>query len=69
MSENHNREQDIQIAEIKTDVKWIRKEIDNIRDNHLKSIWKELDSQKSWLIATLTTILLTLIGVILNLVL
>ena len=69
MPENHNREQDIQIAEIKTDVKWIRKEIDNIRDNHLKSIWKELDSQKSWLIATLTTILLTLIGVILNLVL
>jgi len=67
MSENHNREQDIQIAEIKTDVKWIRKEIDNIRDNHLKSIYQKLEAQKAWLIGLLGVLIMTLIGTILNL--
>ena len=64
---NHNREQDVQLAEIKTDVKWIKTEITNIKDNHLKSIYAKLESQRTWLIGLLGVLIMTLIGTILNL--
>ena len=68
MPKNHNREQDIKIAEIGMDVKWIKTEIMDIKENHLKGIHQQLDSQKNWLIATLTTLILALVGIVLNLI-
>ena len=67
MPKNHNREQDIKIAEIGTDVKWIKTEISNIKDNHLKSIYNKLEAQKTWLVGLLGVLIMTLIGTILNL--
>ena len=64
---NHNREQDIKITEIQTDVKWIKAEITNIKDNHLKSIYNKLEAQKVWLVGLLGVLIMTLIGTILNL--
>ena len=64
-----NQIQSIQIAEIKKDLDWIKAEIVNIKENHLKSIHQQLTSQKNWIIGILSALILTLIGVILNLVL
>ena len=65
MSSENN--QNSEIAEIKTDIKWIVKEIGNIRDNHLKSIYGKLENQKSWLVGILAALIMTLIGTIVNL--
>lgn len=63
---NRNLKQDLDITEIKNDVKWIKKEIENIKTNHLKSIYQKLESQKNWLLTLLGMIILTLIGTIFN---
>lgn len=42
----------------------IAKNIKAIKDNHIKDIYDKLDKQKSWLIALLTAVILTLISVL-----
>ena len=64
MPKNHNREQDIKIAEIGTDVKWIKTEIMDIKENHLKGIYQQLNAQKNILISTLITTIILLVGII-----
>ena len=70
-----NLQQDIAIAKICKDIEFIKGKITNIEDriddienNHLKGIHQQLDSQKNWLIATLTTLILALAGIVLNLI-
>jgi len=69
MEENNNRnlKQDIAIAKIQKDIEFIKGEISNIKDNHLAKIYSRMESQKTLLISTLITVILLLIGTILNL--
>jgi len=46
----------------------IRKDVKDIKDNHLKHVYKKLESQDRWLIGLLTAVILTLIATIINLV-
>ena len=66
--ENHNAEQDKFIVEIKTNVKWIVREIKDIKNNHLKSIYSKIDdlekqqnARPTWLMLSLATLLGSLI--------
>jgi len=45
------------IAIVETEVKNIRDDIIDLRDNHIKSIYKKLDAMNGKLIATLTTLI------------
>ena len=38
-----DNKQNIDIATIKTDVKWLMKEMEDIKSNHLSSIYKKLE--------------------------
>lgn len=67
MEQEINEKQNIQIAEIKKDVTFIKEEISDIKNNHLKSIYTKLDNQKGWLIGLLGAVIITMVGVILNL--
>ena len=62
-----NLQQDIAIAKICKDIEFIKGEITNIKDNHLAKIYSRMESQKTLLISTLITVILLLIGTILNL--
>ena len=62
-----NLQQDIAIAKIQKDVEFIKGEITNIKNNHLAKIYSRMESQKTLLISTLITVILLLIGTILNL--
>ena len=62
-----NQEQTIAIVQIRKDVEFIKGEITNIKDNHLAKIYSRMESQKTLLISTLITVILLLIGTILNL--
>jgi len=62
-----NLQQDIAIAKIRKDIEFIKGEISNIKDNHLAKIYSRMESQKTLLISTLITVILLLIGTILNL--
>jgi len=62
-----NLQQDIAIAKIQKDIEFIKGEISNIKDNHLAKIYSRMESQKTLLISTLITVILLLIGTILNL--
>jgi len=63
----NNEKQNIEIAEIRKDIEFIKGEISNIKDNHLAKIYSRMESQKTLLISTLITVILLLIGTILNL--
>ena len=63
-----NLKQDIAIAKIQKDVEFIKGEITNIKNNHLAKIYGKLESQKTLLISTLITVILLLLGTILNLI-
>ena len=62
-----NQEQTIAIVQIRKDIEFIKGEISNIKDNHLAKIYTKLDNQKSWLIGILGSLIILLIGTILNL--
>ena len=62
-----NQEQTIAIVQIRKDVEFIKGEITNIKNNHLAKIYGKLESQKTLLISTLITVILLLLGTILNL--
>ena len=57
MIQEINNEQNVNIASLTTDIKWIIKELHDIKDNHLKTIYKELRIMKGWVITSLLTIL------------
>jgi len=63
-----NLQQDIAIAKIQKDIEFIKREISNIKDNHLAKIYSRMESQKTLLISTLITVILLLLGTILNLI-
>jgi len=63
----NNEKQNIEIAEIRKDIEFIKGEISNIKDNHLAKIYSRLESQKTLLISTLITVILLLLGTILSL--
>ena len=63
-----NLQQDIAIAKIQKDIEFIKGEISNIKDNHLAKIYFRMESQKTLLISTLITVILLLLGTILNLI-
>ena len=69
MPENNQRnlQQDLAIAKICKDIEFIKGEITNIKNNHLAKIYTKLDNQKSWLIGILGSLIILLIGTILNL--
>ena len=48
----------IKIAEIATDVKWIKKEITNLRENHIVSIYKRIGNieKRTWIHTGILTI-------------
>ena len=62
-----NLQQDIAIAKICKDIEFIKGEVTNIKNNHLAKIYGKLESQKTLLISTLITVILLLLGTILNL--
>lgn len=62
MIQELNSKQNVDIATIQTDVRWLKKEIIDIKDNHLNSIYKEIRTIKGWVITSLLTIL-TALGV------
>ena len=55
MKNNNNK---IKIVEIATDLKWIKKEITSIKDNHLGGIYKRLGSieKRVWINTGILTI-------------
>lgn len=61
--ENHNnKRQDIEITEIKRDVCWIKKDLEEIKNNHLAHINRRLDKidTRFWgILVTLLAVLLT----------
>ena len=63
-----NLQQDIAIAKIQKDIEFIKREISNIKDNRLAKIYSRMESQKTLLISTLITVILLLLGTILNLI-
>ena len=63
----NNEKQNIEIAEIRKDIEFIKGEITNIKNNHLAKIYGKLESQKTLLISTLITVILLLLGTILSL--
>jgi hypothetical protein len=76
---NHNRDQDVKIAEIQKDVSWIKKELGQIKNqvsNHLPTEIKELNdkfnsfqiSQSRWIIGILVTLGINLILVVVGLI-
>jgi hypothetical protein len=76
---NHNRDQDIEIAKIQKDIGWIKKELGQIKNqvsNHLPTEIKDLDdkfnsfqiSQSRWIIGILVTLGINLILVIVGLI-
>jgi len=63
-----NNQQNIKLATIQTDVKWLMKEIEDIKSNHLTSIYKKLEclekklnTRPTWLISGMLTLLVALI--------
>ena len=69
-----NQEQTVAIVQIRKDIEFIKGEItgiedriDNIENNHLKDIRQQLNAQKNWLIGILGSLIILLIGIILNL--
>lgn len=65
--EEINEKQNIEIAKISKDIEWLKCEIRDIKENHLESIYDKLDAQTKWIIALLTSAVLTLFGLALNL--
>ena len=53
----------IKIAEIATDVKWIKKEITHLRENHIVSIYRRIGSieRQTWINTGILTILSSVI--------
>jgi len=65
---NHNAKQDREIAEVKTDVKWLIREVGDIKNNHLVSIYQSINDIKdnlsqrpTWLITGMVSLLVGLI--------
>lgn len=61
------------VAVVKNDVHWLRGEVQDIKDNHLKHLHRELEkvherinSHRNWQVGTLTAIVLLLFGVLVN---
>jgi len=78
LEENKNAEQNIQIAEIKKDVSWIKEKIEKIENqvfneipHQISELKKELVnlklSNKTWLVGILVSLIFLLFGVIANL--
>lgn len=63
MTTKTNNKQNIKIAQLEILVKETRNDVRDIKDNHLKNIYKKLDAQQKWLISILTAII---IGFIVN---
>ena len=58
MPTKNNHKQDVQITRLQTDITWIKSEVEDIKGNHLHSIYKELSEIKinlfrrpTWLIS------------------
>jgi len=71
--DKRNLQQDTKIAEIKIDIAWIKKEITDIKTNHLCSIYKKLECldkklnrRPTWLISCLFTSLIAIIVALLT---
>jgi len=62
-----NNKQNEQITQLQTDVSWIKNEILDIKNNHLKGVHQQLNSQKNWLIGILGALVLSLISTLFNL--
>jgi len=58
----------IKLAILETKLDEIKRDIIDIKNNHLTSIYKKLDNQKTWLISILVSVILLLIGVFVNLI-
>jgi len=78
MKKNHNSHQDQEIAVIKTDVNWLKKEIEEIKTavhNCLPTQIKKLEEEiiknqlgnQKWFVAILVSLVFVLIGTIFNL--
>ena len=67
-----NNKQDIEQAELRTNVKWLVKEVGDIKTNHLSSIYKSikeiekvLNQSQTWLMAgTFTIMSSTIVGLV-----
>ena len=73
MSRLTNEKQNIEITEIKTDLKWVKAEISDIKENHLgcirrkiEDIYSKLEANKIWLIGILVSVIITLISILLK---
>lgn len=70
-----NNKQDIELAEIRTNIEWLVKEVGDIKTNHLTSIYvsiknieKVLLQRPTWLIAgTFTIMSSTIVGLVIYL--
>jgi len=54
------------LAALEVEIRNCKIGIDDIKDNHLISIYNKLDAQKNWLIGVLTAVVITLIGVVIS---
>ena len=63
-----NAEQQERLARIETEVMNIKQEIQDIKNNHLKTIYHRLESQKNWLLTIFGGLIVTLVAAILNLI-
>jgi len=68
MEKDYNTQQDKCITKLSTDMDWLKKEVEDIKTNHLKEIYNKLESQKTWLIGVLGAIIITLVVGLLNLI-
>ena len=56
------------ITEHRVLIEEIRNDVKDIKDNHLKHIYEKIERFQFWLIGLLVTLVMTLIGTILNLI-
>ena len=62
----NNEKQNIDISQIQTDISWIKQDISDIKNNHLRSIYRQLETQKMWLIGVLVSVIMLLLTTILK---
>ena len=64
--EKIHAQQNTDIQLVKKDVSYLKKDIGDIKENHLPHIYDALSSHKNWLIGVLVSVILTLIGVVIS---
>jgi len=73
---NYNKKQDIEIAIIKRDIHYIKEDIKEIKDNHLKCIQEEIENlkdvvlkQPNWkLLSTIVGIGTFILGILITII-